>query len=238
MASIDAGGRRPHPTMTREEKKVILASSAGTSSNGTTSTFTARSRDHRRAVLHAVPRGHAQRLRALAFAAGFIVRPFGALVFGCLATHRPEVHLLMTILIMGVSTFLVGLLPNYYMGRRAPVILIILRMLQGLALGGEYGGAAIYVAEHAPQNRRGYYTAFIQTTATLGLLLSLIVILTVTSIVNNNFDPVPILDAAGAPVLGPDGVATTRTAFRTGAGASRSSCRSSCSASRSISGSR
>jgi len=105
----------------------------------------------------------------LAFAAGFIVRPFGALVFGRLGDMIGRKYtFLMTIIIMGLSTFCVGLLP---------VILISLRLLQGLALGGEYGGAAVYVAEHAPDNQRGHFTAWIQTTATLGLLLSLLVIL-------------------------------------------------------------
>jgi MFS family permease len=114
----------------------------------------------------------------LAFAAGFLVRPFGALFFGRLGDLiGRKATFLITILIMGVSTFLVGLLPDYNtIGWLAPVILIVLRMLQGLALGGEYGGAAVYVAEHAPPGRRGFYTAWIQTTATLGLLLSLAVI--------------------------------------------------------------
>jgi len=115
----------------------------------------------------------------LAFAAGFIVRPFGALVFGRLGDLVGRKHTFMvTILIMGASTFLVGVLPGYAtMGVAAPVILVLLRMLQGLALGGEYGGAATFVAEHAPQNRRGAHTAWIQTTATMGLFLSLLVIL-------------------------------------------------------------
>jgi MFS family permease len=115
----------------------------------------------------------------LAFAAGFLVRPFGALVFGRLGDMIGRKYTFMvTILIMGVSTFVVGLLPNYEaIGVAAPVILIVLRLLQGLALGGEYGGAATYVAEHAPQGKRGAYTAWIQTTATLGLFLSLMVIL-------------------------------------------------------------
>jgi MFS family permease len=114
----------------------------------------------------------------LAFAAGFLVRPFGALVFGRLGDLVGRKYtFLVTILIMGASTFLVGLLPSYaQIGWIAPVALIALRMLQGLALGGEYGGAAVYVAEHAPVGRRGFYTSWIQTTATLGLLLSLFVI--------------------------------------------------------------
>jgi MFS family permease len=115
----------------------------------------------------------------LAFAAGFFVRPFGALVFGRLGDLVGRKYtFLVTIIIMGSSTALVGLLPNYAtIGVAAPIILITLRLLQGLALGGEYGGAATYVAEHAPANRRGFYTSWIQTTATFGLFLSLVVIL-------------------------------------------------------------
>ncbi|HYZ64782.1 MAG TPA: MFS transporter [Acetobacteraceae bacterium] len=115
----------------------------------------------------------------LAFAAGFLVRPFGALVFGRLGDLIGRKYtFLITITIMGASTFVVGLLPgSNSIGITAPVILLALRMLQGLALGGEYGGAATYVAEHAPQGRRGFYTSWIQTTATLGLFLSLLVIL-------------------------------------------------------------
>jgi MFS family permease len=115
----------------------------------------------------------------LAFAAGFAVRPFGALVFGRLGDLVGRKYtFLITILLMGMSTFVVGVLPSYaHIGIAAPVILILLRLLQGLALGGEYGGAATYVAEHAPHEKRGAYTSWIQTTATLGLFLSLLVIL-------------------------------------------------------------
>src|SRR5690242_19898185 len=115
----------------------------------------------------------------LAFAAGFAVRPFGALVFGRLGDLVGRKYtFLITITIMGLSTFIVGLLPSYAsIGILAPVLLILLRLLQGLALGGEYGGAATYVAEHAPHGKRGLHTSWIQTTATLGLFLSLIVIL-------------------------------------------------------------
>ena len=115
----------------------------------------------------------------LAFAAGFLVRPFGALVFGRLGDLVGRKYtFLVTILLMGASTFIVGILPTSdQIGITAAVILIILRLLQGLALGGEYGGAATYVAEHAPNGRRGFYTSWIQTTATLGLFLSLMVIL-------------------------------------------------------------
>jgi MFS family permease len=115
----------------------------------------------------------------LAFAAGFAVRPFGALLFGRLGDMIGRKYtFLVTIVIMGLSTFLVGVLPTYTtIGIAAPIILITLRLLQGLALGGEYGGAATYVAEHAPMGKRGLYTSFIQTTATLGLFMSLLVIL-------------------------------------------------------------
>ncbi|MBT2298298.1 MFS transporter [Pseudomonas fluorescens] len=115
----------------------------------------------------------------MAFAAGFIVRPFGALVFGRLGDMIGRKYtFLATIILMGVATFCVGLLPNYAsIGIAAPIILVVLRMLQGLALGGEYGGAATYVAEHAPMGKRGFHTSWIQSTATLGLLLSLLVVL-------------------------------------------------------------
>jgi len=114
------------------------------------------------------------------FAAGFIVRPFGALFFGRLGDLIGRKYtFLVTLLLMGLSTFSIGLIPGYdKIGILAPIIILLLRLLQGLALGGEYGGAATYVAEHAPSNRRGYYTGFIQTTATVGLLLSIAVILT------------------------------------------------------------
>ena len=117
----------------------------------------------------------------LLFAAGFIVRPFGALVFGRLGDMIGRKYtFLVTILIMGLSTFVVGVLPTYEkIGLAAPIILVALRLLQGLALGGEYGGAATYVAEHAPTGKRGAYTAWIQTTATLGLFLALIVIMSI-----------------------------------------------------------
>jgi len=126
----------------------------------------------------------------LAFAAGFIVRPFGALVFGRLGDLIGRKYtFLVTIVIMGSATFIVGLLPNYAtIGVAAPVLLISLRILQGLALGGEYGGAATYVAEHAPRDKRGAYTAWIQTTATLGLFLSLLVILATREFTGPDFD--------------------------------------------------
>ncbi len=166
--------------MSAEEKKVIFASSLGTVFEwydfylyGSLAAIIAKQ------FFSGLDAGSAFIFALLAFAAGFIVRPFGALVFGRLGDMIGRKYtFLITILIMGLSTFIVGLLPNYAtIGVAAPVILIALRMLQGLALGGEYGGAAVYVAEHAPQGKRGAYTSWIQTTATLGLFLSLMVIL-------------------------------------------------------------
>jgi len=169
----------PRP-MSAEEKKVIFASSLGTVFEwydfylyGSLAAIIAKQ------FFSGLDEGSAFIFALLAFAAGFIVRPFGALVFGRLGDMIGRKYtFLVTILIMGLSTFIVGILPNYAsIGAAAPVILIALRLLQGLALGGEYGGAATYVAEHAPQGKRGAYTAWIQTTATLGLFLSLMVIL-------------------------------------------------------------
>jgi MFS family permease len=166
--------------MSKEERKVIFASSLGTIFEwydfylyGSLAAIIAKN------FFSGLDANSALIFALLAFAAGFIVRPFGALIFGRLGDMIGRKYtFLVTILIMGVSTFLVGLLPGYASwGFAAPVILIALRLLQGLALGGEYGGAATYVAEHAPRNKRGAYTAWIQTTATLGLLLSLMVIL-------------------------------------------------------------
>ena len=125
-------------------------------------------------------------LKTLAtFAVGFAVRPFGALVFGRIGDIvGRKFAFLVTLLIMGGATAAIGILPSYHsIGIAAPIILVILRLLQGLALGGEYGGAAVYVAEHAPDGKRGYYTSFIQTTATLGLFVSLLVILIVRAMV-------------------------------------------------------
>ena len=166
--------------MTSEEKKVIFASSLGTVFEwydfylyGSLALFIGKQ-------FFAALDPTAQFIASLlAFAAGFIVRPFGALVFGRLGDMIGRKYtFLVTILIMGLSTFIVGVLPGYAsIGVAAPIILVGLRILQGLALGGEYGGAATYVAEHAPQHRRGAYTAWIQTTATLGLFLSLMIIL-------------------------------------------------------------
>ncbi len=166
--------------MTKEQKKVIFASSLGTVFEwydfylyGSLAAIIAKQ------FFSGLDSGSAFIFALLAFAAGFIVRPFGALVFGRLGDMIGRKYtFLVTIVIMGTSTFIVGLLPNYAtIGVAAPVILIALRMLQGLALGGEYGGAAVYVAEHAPAGKRGAYTSWIQTTATLGLFLSLLVIL-------------------------------------------------------------
>ena len=170
--------------ITAEERKVIFASSLGTVFEwydfylyGSLASIIAKQffagADPNTAFIFAL----------LAFAAGFLVRPFGAIVFGRLGDMVGRKYtFLITILIMGVSTFIVGLLPNYAsIGIAAPIILVSLRILQGLALGGEYGGAATYVAEHAPDDKRGAFTAWIQTTATLGLFLSLMVILATRS---------------------------------------------------------
>lgn len=178
--------------MTAAEKKVVFASSLGTVFEwydfylyGSLAAIIAKQffagTDPNTAFIFAL----------LAFAAGFIVRPFGAIVFGRLGDMIGRKYtFLVTIVLMGSTTFLVGVLPSYAsIGVAAPIILISLRILQGLALGGEYGGAATYVAEHAPQNKRGAFTSWIQTTATVGLLLSLMVILgTRTAVGNAAFD--------------------------------------------------
>ncbi|KQU15993.1 MFS transporter [Methylobacterium sp. Leaf94] len=200
--------------MSAGEKKVILASSLGTVFEwydfylyGSLATIIGAQ------FFSAYPEATRNIFALLAFAAGFLVRPFGALVFGRLGDMVGRKHtFLITILIMGISTFCVGLLPSYDtlngygIGWVAPVTLLALRMLQGLALGGEYGGAAVYVAEHAPRGRRGFYTAFIQTTATLGLLLSLVIILSTQGYVNGAYAPT-VTTAA-------DGTQTTITAFQ------------------------
>ena len=170
----------PKSVMTAEQRKVIFASSLGTVFEwydfylyGALAEIIARQ------FFSGLDAGSAFIFALLAFAAGFIVRPFGALLFGRLGDMIGRKYtFLVTIVIMGLSTFIVGFLPSYAsIGVAAPIILVALRMLQGLALGGEYGGAAVYVAEHAPHGKRGAYTSWIQTTATLGLLLSLLVIL-------------------------------------------------------------
>ena len=183
-----AAAARP---MTPEEKKVIFASSLGTVFEwydfylyGSLAAVIAKQ------FFGGLDPTSAYIFALLAFAAGFIVRPFGALVFGRLGDMIGRKYtFLVTILLMGSATFIVGLLPNYAtIGIAAPIILVVLRMLQGLALGGEYGGAATYVAEHAPHGKRGAYTAWIQTTATLGLFLSLIVILVTREFTGANFE--------------------------------------------------
>jgi MFS family permease len=187
--------------MSREEKRVILASSLGTVFEW----YDFYLYGSLAAIIGAqffsqYPEATRNVFALLAFAAGFLVRPFGALVFGRLGDLVGRKYtFLITILIMGASTFLVGLLPSYdTIGFVAPVALIALRMAQGLALGGEYGGAAIYVAEHAPPGRRGFFTSWIQTTATLGLLLSLVVIMFTQIYVNANF--AEVTTAAGAKI--------------------------------------
>ncbi|GAB3761264.1 MFS transporter [Ramlibacter monticola] len=181
IASTGAAlGSAASAPMTREEKKVIFASSLGTVFEwydfylyGSLAAIIGAQ------FFSGLDPTSAYIFALLAFAAGFLVRPFGAIVFGRLGDMIGRKYtFLVTILIMGASTFIVGLLPGYKsIGIAAPVILIALRLLQGLALGGEYGGAATYVAEHAPHGRRGAYTSWIQTTATLGLFMSLLVIL-------------------------------------------------------------
>ena len=166
--------------MTKEERMVVFASSLGTVFEwydfylyGSLAAIIAKH------FFVAVNEATSFIFALLAFAAGFFVRPFGAIVFGRLGDLIGRKYtFLITILLMGGATFIVGILPGYAtLGIAAPIILITLRLFQGLALGGEYGGAATYVAEHSPDGRRGYFTSFIQTTATLGLFLSLLVIL-------------------------------------------------------------
>ncbi|KJK07736.1 MULTISPECIES: MFS transporter [Pseudomonas] len=182
MAAIDntSTGTTPKRGITKEERKVIFASSLGTVFEwydfylyGSLAAIIAKH------FFAGVNETTSFIFALLAFAAGFAVRPFGAIVFGRLGDMIGRKYtFLITIVIMGVSTAVVGFLPGYAtIGVAAPIILITLRLLQGLALGGEYGGAATYVAEHAPKGKRGYFTSWIQTTATLGLFLSLLVIL-------------------------------------------------------------
>src|SRR6202453_5175451 len=181
VSTAQAGGMAPlvRP-MTSDEKKIILASSLGTVFEW----YDFYLYGSLAVIIGAKFFGQFDEttrniFALLAFAAGFLVRPFGALVFGRIGDMvRRKYTFLMTILIMGSSTFIVGVLPTSdSIGISAAVILITLRILQGLAIGGQYGGAATYVAEHAPAGRRGFYTSWIQTTATLGLFLSLLVIL-------------------------------------------------------------
>ncbi|WP_321930253.1 MFS transporter [Paraburkholderia guartelaensis] len=184
MATV--GGQVSHAPMTSDEKRVIFASSLGTVFEwydfylaGSLAAFISKS------FFSGVNPTAGFIFTLLGFAAGFAVRPFGAIVFGRLGDLVGRKHtFLVTIVIMGISTFVVGFLPGYAsIGIASPVIFIAMRLLQGLALGGEYGGAATYVAEHAPPGRRGFYTSWIQTTATLGLFLSLLVILGVRTFV-------------------------------------------------------
>jgi MFS family permease len=195
-AQTEQAARSHAESMTRDERKVIIASSAGTIFEwydfylyGALATTVIGPQ-----FFSAYPDATQAIFALLAFAAGFIVRPFGALVFGRLGDLIGRKYtFLVTILIMGLSTFLVGLLPGYAsIGGAAPIALIALRMAQGLALGGEYGGAATYVAEHAPRNQRGYFTSWIHTTATLGLLLSLIVIMFTQIFVNAHYPAVTL----------------------------------------------
>jgi MFS family permease len=186
-SAIPATPSVPRP-MSSEEKKVIFASSLGTVFEwydfylyGSLAAIIGRQ------FFAALDPTAAFIASLMAFAAGFLVRPFGAIVFGRLGDMIGRKYtFLVTILIMGLSTFVVGILPTYAsIGIAAPIILVALRLLQGLALGGEYGGAATYVAEHAPHGKRGAYTSWIQTTATLGLFLSLIVIIAVKAMVGD-----------------------------------------------------
>src|SRR5687767_7835981 len=187
-ASVAASGKaasaeRP---MTRGERQVIFASSLGTVFEwydfylyGSLAAVISKQ------FFSGVNPTAAYIFALLAFAAGFAVRPFGALVFGRLGDLVGRKYtFLVTIVLMGLSTFIVGILPSYAsIGIAAPIILIGLRLLQGLALGGEYGGAATYVAEHAQHGKRGLHTSWIQTTATLGLFLSLLVILATRTVI-------------------------------------------------------
>src|ERR1700750_964817 len=166
--------------MTSEERLVIFASSLGTVFEwydfyiyGTLGVFLAKY------FFANVPANVGFIFALLAFAAGFAVRPFGALIFGRFGDMIGRKYtFLVTMSLMGIGTFFIGVLPGYASwGILAPIVLIGLRLIQGLALGGEYGGAAIYVAEHAPKNKRGFYTSWIQTTATVGLFMALLIVL-------------------------------------------------------------
>lgn len=186
-----ANGHAAAAPMTAEERKVIVASSLGTVFEwydfylyGSLAAIIGKQ------FFAGVNQTTSFIFALLAFAAGFAVRPFGAIVFGRFGDLLGRKHtFLVTIVIMGASTFLVGILPSYETwGVVSPVILISLRLLQGLALGGEYGGAATYVAEHAPHGKRGAYTSWIQTTATVGLFMSLLVILGTRLVTGADFD--------------------------------------------------
>jgi MFS family permease len=180
MTAMTASMERARGTMTADERLVIFASSLGTVFEwydfyiyGTLAPILAAQ------YFAGVNPSAAFIFTLLAFAAGFAVRPFGALFFGRLGDLIGRKYtFLITMTLMGLGTFCIGLLPNYASwGIAAPITLIALRLFQGLALGGEYGGAAIYVAEHAPKNQRGFYTSWIQTTATVGLFMALLIVL-------------------------------------------------------------
>ena len=203
MTSEAIPGRRR--ALTREERKVIIASSAGTVFEWYDFYLYGALASIIGAQFFAAYSVTQQSIFALlTFAAGFIVRPFGAIIFGRLGDIVGRKYtFVVTVVLMGAATFLVGLLPTYHtIGVAAPIALIVLRMLQGLATGGEYGGAAVYVAEHAPQNQRGFFTSWVNTTPTLALLLSLVVIM---------FTQIA-LDAGFPPVEQPDG--TMLSAFK------------------------
>src|SRR6201987_4686730 len=185
-----AGGVRTGG-MTAGERKVIFASSLGTVFEwydfyiyGTLGAFLAKY------FFSSVPPAVGFIFALLAFAAGFAVRPFGALIFGRLGDMIGRKYtFLITMTLMGIGTFFIGLIPSYETwGIVAPIVLIALRLVQGLALGGEYGGAAIYVAEHAPKNRRGYYTSWIQTTATLGVFMGVVIVLGVRLYIEGHYE--------------------------------------------------
>src|SRR6266513_2987122 len=174
-ATASASGR----PMVKEERKVIFASSLGTVFEWYDFYLYATLAPFFAALFFPQGNETAALLSAFAtYAAGFLVRPFGALLFGRIGDLVGRKYtFLITIVVMGSATFLVGLLPTYQaIGWAAPVLLVTLRLAQGLALGGEYGGAATYVAEHSRPNERGYTTSYIQTTATLGFFLALVVI--------------------------------------------------------------
>jgi MFS family permease len=195
VAPVSAGSKSPEPArapgITKEERTVIVASSLGTVFEwydfylyGSLAAVIAKH------FFTGLNETSAFIFALLSFSAGFAVRPFGAIVFGRLGDLIGRKYtFLITILIMGLSTTIVGLLPTYTsIGVAAPIILIALRLLQGLALGGEYGGAATYVCEHAPPGKRGFFTSWIQTTATVGLFVSLLVILACRLMLGPKFD--------------------------------------------------
>ncbi|MFT3917723.1 MAG: MFS transporter [Anaeromyxobacteraceae bacterium] len=191
LASSPANPGTESSGITRDEVRVIFASSLGTVFEwydfylyGSLAAIIAKQ------FFSSLSEANAFIFALLSFSAGFAVRPFGAIVFGRIGDLIGRKYtFLVTIMIMGLSTTVVGLLPGYAtIGIAAPIILIALRLLQGLALGGEYGGAATYVAEHAPHGKRGLFTAWIQTTATVGLFISLLVIYVCRATMGPKFD--------------------------------------------------